>query len=46
MMDGGMNGGMLNKNGWMGDHSWRWFPTIVTLVFGFALGWLLFRKKI
>jgi hypothetical protein len=46
MMDGGMNGGLMNKNGWLGDHSWRWFPTIITLVFGITLGWLLFRKKI
>jgi len=44
MMDGGMNG-RLNENGWMGGHSWRWFPTIVTLAFGVLIGWLLFRKK-
>lgn len=46
MLDGGMNYGMMNKNGWLGGHSWRWFPAIITLIFGFTLGWLLFRKKI
>jgi hypothetical protein len=46
MLDGGMNYGMMNKNGWLGGHSWRWFPAIVTLIFGLTLGWLLFRKKI
>ena len=46
MLDGGMNYGMMNKNGWLGGHSWRWIPAIVTLIFGFTLGWLLFRKKI
>jgi hypothetical protein len=46
MLDGGMNGGMMNKNGWLGGHSWRWFPAIVTFIFGLTLGWLLLRKKI
>lgn len=46
MLDGGMNGGMMNKNGWLGGHSWRWFPAFITLIFGVTLGWLLFRKKI
>jgi hypothetical protein len=46
ILDGGMDGGMMNKNGWLGGHSWRWFPAIVTLIFGLTLGWLLFRKKI
>lgn len=44
MMDGGMHGWM-NENRWMGGNSWRWFPTIVTLVLGVLIGWLLFKKK-
>ena len=44
IMDGGMNGKM-NENDWMGSNSWRWFPTIVTLLIGILIGWLLFRKK-
>ena len=46
-IDSGMNGKMnINESGWMGGNNWRWFPTIVTLLFGFLVGWLLFRKKI
>ena len=44
MMDNG-GSGMMNQNGWMGGHSWRWYPTIVTLLFGVLIGWLLFKKK-
>ena len=44
MMDGGMNGSM-NENHWLGVHSWRWYPTIVTLLLGVLIGWLLFRRK-
>lgn len=44
IMDGRMNGRM-NENDWMGGNSWRWFPTIITLVIGVLIGWLLFRKK-
>jgi len=43
IMDGGMHGRM-NQNDWMGGHSWKWFPTIVTFFFGVLIG-LLFRKK-
>jgi len=45
IIDGGMYGRM-NQNDWMGGHSWKWFPTIVTLLIGVLIGWLLFRKKI
>lgn len=43
MTDGGMNG-KTNEYGWMG--SWLWFFTLATIAFGFALGWLHFKKKI
>ena len=44
MMNGGMHGGM-NENGWMGERTWMWFPTIITLVLGIVLGWAIFKKK-
>ena len=42
MMDSG--GGMMGR-GWMGGYSWMWIPTILTLVLGVVLGWLIFAKK-
>jgi hypothetical protein len=45
MMGGGMNG-RANENGWMGINSWLWFLTLITIVFGIALSWLHFKKKI
>ena len=44
-MTGGMMNGGVNGRGWMGEGSWMWFPTIITLVIGIALGWLIFKKK-
>jgi hypothetical protein len=44
IMDGGMHG-RLNENNWIGGHNWKWFPTIVTLLIGVLIGWLLFKKK-
>ena len=44
MMNGGMHGGM-NENGWMGERTWMWFPTIITLILGIVLGWAIFKKK-
>ena len=44
IMDGGMHGRM-NENSWVGGSIWRWFPTIVFLLVGVLIGWLLFRKK-
>jgi uncharacterized membrane protein len=46
MLDGGVNYGIMDKTGWLGGHSWRWFPAVITLIFGLTVGWLLFRKKI
>ncbi len=45
MMNGSMNGKM-NENGWLGANSWWWFSTVILLVCGVALSWLLYRKKI
>lgn len=46
---GAMTGGMMNHGmngyGWMGERSWMWAPTILTLVIGVVLGWLIFKKK-
>lgn len=46
---GAMTGGMMNHgmngNGWMNERSWMWAPTILTLVIGTVLGWLIFKKK-
>jgi len=44
MMDSGMNGRM-NGNHWLGGNSWRLYPTLITLLFGVLIGWLLFKKK-
>ena len=44
IMNGGMHSGM-NENGFMGERSWVWFPTIITLVLGVVLGWMLYKKK-
>lgn len=43
-MDGGMDG-MNYNNSWMSGHNWVWIPSIVTLLAGVLIGWLLFRKK-
>jgi len=37
--------GQMNQNDWMDGHIWKWFPTIVTFLFGVLIGLLLFRKK-
>ena len=37
--------GRLQEYGWIGSISWRLYPTIITLVLGTALGWLILRKK-
>jgi hypothetical protein len=46
---GAMSGGMMNDGlhgrGWMGERSWMWTPTLVTLGLGVVLGWAIFRKK-
>ncbi len=44
MLEGGMHGRM-NGISWLGGISWMWFLTIITLIFGAAFSWLLFRKK-
>ena len=44
-MDGGIHG-QMNQNDWMDGHSWKWFPTIVTLLIGVLIGWLLLKRKI
>lgn len=44
MIDTGRNG-RLQEYGWVGSISWRLYPTIITLVLGAALGWLILRKK-
>jgi hypothetical protein len=43
-MADGMSGWM-NESGLMGGNNWRWFPILLTLLFGVAVSWLLFRKK-
>lgn len=45
MMNGGMNGKM-NDNGLLSANHWWWFSTIILLVCGVALSWLLYGKKI
>ena len=46
---GAVTNGMMNDgtpgNGWMGERSWMWTPTLVTLCLGIALGWVIFKKK-
>jgi hypothetical protein len=46
---GAMSGGMMNNgghgSGWMGERSWMWTPTLVTLCLGIVLGWIIFKKK-
>jgi hypothetical protein len=46
---GAMTGGMMNDgvqgNGWMGERSWMWTPTLITLGLGIVIGWVLFNKK-
>lgn len=44
MMNGGMHNG-YNENGWMSNRGWMWFPTLITLVIGIVIGWLIFKKK-
>jgi hypothetical protein len=44
MTSGMMNGGM-HETGWMGERSWMWTPTLLTLVLGVVLGWVIFKKK-
>ncbi|MFA6598210.1 MAG: hypothetical protein WCS69_10835 [Ignavibacteriaceae bacterium] len=44
MMDSGIIGRM-NENHSMGGNNWRLYPTIVTLLLGVLIGWLLFKKK-
>ncbi len=39
-----MNGGMMGQ-GWSGGFGWMWIPTLLTLVVGIVLGWLIFGKK-
>jgi lipoprotein signal peptidase len=41
LIDGGMK-----ENGLIGSNSWWWFSTLVILVSGVSLTWLLFGKKI
>lgn len=46
---GALSGGMMNDgghgSGWMGERSWMWTPTLVTLCLGVVLGWIIFKKK-
>jgi hypothetical protein len=46
---GAMTNGMMNDGahgtGWMGERSWMWTPTLLTLCLGVALGWIIFKKK-
>jgi uncharacterized membrane protein YciS (DUF1049 family) len=44
LMEGGMNSGM-HGNSLISNSNWRLFPTIVTLLIGVVIGWLLFKKK-
>ena len=39
-----MNGGMMGQ-GWTGGFGWMWIPTLLTLVLGMGLGWLIFGQK-
>ncbi len=45
MMGGGLNGRM-DENGWMEINNWLWFLTLSAILFGVALSWLHFKKKI
>ena len=45
-MTGGMMNNGMNGNGWMSERSWMWTPTVLTLVIGVVLGWLIFKKKV
>jgi hypothetical protein len=36
----------MKENGLIGSNSWWWFSTLVILVSGVSLTWLLFGKKI
>jgi hypothetical protein len=46
---GAMTGGMMNDgahgSGWMGERSWMWTPTLITLGLGVVIGWIIFKKK-
>ncbi len=46
---GSMGGSMMNDgmmgHGWTGGFGWMWIPTILTLVVGIVLGWMIFAKK-
>ena len=44
-MTGGMMNGGMHGSGWMGERSWMWFPTLITLGIGVVLGWAIFKKK-
>lgn len=39
-----MSGGMMG-HGWIGGVSWMWIPTLLTLVLGVLLAWMIFGKK-
>ncbi len=41
----GMMGGGMNGSGWMGDRSWAWPSTLVTLIIGVVLGWIILKKN-
>jgi hypothetical protein len=45
MTGGMMNGGMHGLNGWMSNRGWMWFPALITLGIGIAIGWAIFKKK-
>jgi len=44
-MTGGMTYDGAHGGGWMGERSWLWTPTLVTLGLGVVLGWVIFRKR-
>ena len=44
-LTGRMADGAMQDHGWLSDRGWMWTPTILMLVIGFALGWVIFRKK-
>ena len=39
-----MNGGMMGQ-GWTGGFGWMWIPTLLTLIIGIGLGWVIFGQK-